>query len=590
MTILLVSAILTVTVVLLVTEVIPVDLTALGVMVALMVTGVLTAREALAGLAHPAPVTVGALFIVSAGLARTGALDLLAARLTAATRDRPRRLLLLVLSFTAVLSAFMNNTPVVVLLISVLVSIAGEHPISLSKFLIPVSFVSILAGTSTLIGTSTNIIISDMSAQLGERAIGMFELSRLGVPLALLGAAFLYVFSFRLLPEHRTPVLSNSRGRAKLYISELLIPPGSPFIGCDPLHGPCSGEDLEIYQVLRDMEVLDPVERPVVVEEGDILLVKASAATLVRLLNQKIAKLPKGDRGTLAAPFDEGALIVELIVPPSSTLVGQRWQETFLAKEPHVHSIGVQRQWVHYPWTKMADLRFAVGDILLVQSPLDHIEQLRADGELIVVEDLQRQLVNRRKAPLAVGIFLGMVALATAGVLDILVAALAAAVLMVGLRCVTLRQAYQAVDVRTLLMIAGTLALGQALQRSGAADLYAATFLSLFAGASPTVVLGAVVAFTSLLSHLLSNNSTAVLATPIALATARALGVSSRPFVMGLCFGASACYATPIGYQTNLLVYGPGGYRFMDFLRLGVPLDIIVILGTTLLVPRLWPF
>jgi di/tricarboxylate transporter len=270
--------------------------------------------------------------------------------------------------------------------------------------------------------------------------------------------------------------------------------------------------------------------------------------------------------------------------------VGQRWRETFLAQEPHVHSIGVQRQWVHYPWQKMADLRFAVGDILLVQSPLDHLDQLRADGNLIVVEELQRHLVNRRKAPLAALIFLAMVVLAAVGVVDILVAGLGAAVLMVAAGCITLRRAYRAVDVRTLLLIAGTLALGQALQRSGAADLYAGHFLALFAGAGPQVVLGGVVTFTSLLSHLLSNNSTAVLLTPIAISTARNLGVSARPFIIGLCFGASACYATPIGYQTNLLVYGPGGYRFIDYLRLGVPLDILVTLGASLFIPRLWPF
>jgi len=589
--VLVVTVILVVTVVLLVTELIPVDLTALAVMVALMLAGVLAPRDALAGFANPAPITVGALFIVSAGLTRTGALDFLAARLTDLTEGRPRALLALVLALTGTLSAVINNTPVVVLMISVLMSACGRSPISLSKYLIPISFISILAGTSTLIGTSTNIIVSDLSVELGQDAIGMFELSPLGVPLALAGGALLFLLSFRLLPAHRTPICATSRDDARLYISELLVPPGSPLVGCDAVKGPCAAaSELEVFEVLRGREVLDPTEHAVTLQEGDILLVRAAAADLVQVLDRKSVRLPRRNGEAMAPPFDDGALIVELIVPPNSTLVGRRWAETALAAEPHIHCIGVQRQWVHYPAQQIGQLGLTVGDILLVQSPLDHLEQLRADGDLIVVEDLHRQLVNRRKAPLAAVIFGCMIAAATTGAADILVAALAAAVLMIATRCLDLRQAYRAVDVRTLLLLVGTLALGRALQQSGAATLYAGQLLALLEGASPQIVLGGIIVLTSVLSHLLSNNATAVLVTPVALSAAAALGLSARPFIIGICFGASACYATPIGYQTNLLVYGPGGYRFVDYLKLGLPLDLLVCLGATLAIPWRWPF
>ena len=231
-----------------------------------------------------------------------------------------------------------------------------------------------------------------------------------------------------------------------------------------------------------------------------------------------------------------------------------------------------------------------MGDILLVQCSQQSLKWLRNDSDLIIVEDNVPPVANRGRAPLALGIFLAMVGLAATGTLDILPAALAAAFLMVLTRCLQLHEAYDAVDVPVLMLIIGTIALGTALTATGAAELYANGFLSLFAGFGPQGVLVALIVLTSLLSHVLSNNSTAVLLVPIGLAAAAALQVDPRPFVVGICFGASACFATPIGYQTNLLVYGPGGYRFTDFMKLGMVLNVVVWVGASLLIPRFWSF
>jgi di/tricarboxylate transporter len=235
-------------------------------------------------------------------------------------------------------------------------------------------------------------------------------------------------------------------------------------------------------------------------------------------------------------------------------------------------------------------LRLGLGDILLVQTPLDHLEQIRSAEELIVIDDVHKTIVNKRKAPLAMGIFLLMIVAATFGIFDILVSALAATFLMIATGCISLREAYRSLDPKVLILIIGTIALGNALSVTGAADLYAKLLLMPFAGMSPYIVLSAFILLTSMLSLFLSNNSTAVLLMPIALSTASALEVDPRAFVIGLCFGASACYATPIGYQTNLLVYGPGGYVFKDYLKLGIPLTIGVWIASSILVPMLWPF
>ncbi len=591
MEILLVSLILLVGVALLVSERLPMDLTALGIMVALMVTGLLTPTESVAGFAHPAPLTVAALFIVSQGLLRTGALDFLTKRIAILSGGRPRAILLLMLLLAGVFSAFINNTPVVVLAIPVIVALGAQHHHSPSKFLMPVSFISILAGTTTMIGTSTNIVVSELGGQFGLAPLGMFELSRVGLPLALVGLVFLYFFSFRLLPSHRQPVLESHPDERRHYLSELLIPAESPLLGLEPTLAMADRyAGIEVFEVLRGMHVYDPATDPVTLREGDILLVRGGAVDLAQALNDRVAVLPSIDGHAMDEPFRAGALILELIVLPTSRWIGRRLMNTALGRDKDIWMIGVKRQRAHYGRRDIRSLRLSVGDVLLVQGPSTSLSRLRAERGIMVVEDVVRSVVHRARAPLALTLFLAMVAAASLGIANILVCAMAAAFVMIVTGCMTLRDAYEALDVRVLLLIIGTIALGTALQRTGAAEVYARGFLALFDGRDPRVVLGGLIVLTSLLSHFLSNNSTAVLLLPVAVSTAAVLGVEARPFMIGVCIGASACFATPIGYQTNLLVFAPGGYRFTDFLKLGMPLNVLVWVGGTLLIPVFWPF
>jgi di/tricarboxylate transporter len=590
MSIVIVSAILVVAVVLFVSEKLPVDLTALAVLVALMVLGILTPDEGISNFANPAPITVGILFVVSKGLIRTGALDFITARIIRYSKGNPKRILFLSLFLVGGFSSFLNNTPVVILFISVIMAVCCEYSLSPSKFLMPISFISILAGTSTLIGTSTNIIVSNVAAQNGVAPIGMFELSILGMPMAMIGAVFLYFLAPKILGDHREPLCLTADDKNR-YVSELLVPKKSPLVSGDITQTLRERSlDVEIFEVIRDAQVFDPNLEDLQITAGDKLLVRASADQLGKLLSNQCAVLPREENGTTTDPHDRKSLVVELLVQPNSDAVGRRLAHLLDSLDWHVHLIGVKRHWAHYEQKNMDILRLAVGDILLVRAPLDHLDQIRTALDMIVLEDVHQTIINRRKAPLAMGIF-GIMVLATAfGVANILLTSIVAMLAMLITGCLSLREAYRAVDARILILIVGTLSLGMAISKTGAADLYADALLTPLAGFSPWVVLSAFILLTSVLSLFLSNNATAVLLIPIALSTAAALQVDPRPFVIGICFGASACYATPIGYQTNMLVFGPGGYSFKDYLKLGIPLNIWVWLMASIFVPIIWPF
>jgi di/tricarboxylate transporter len=591
MAIAVVSVILLVTLLLLVFEKLPVDLIAIGIMVALMVTGILKPLEAVSGFASPAVITVAAMFLISQGLIRTGAVGYIGEKVIALSRGNANLAVFVVLFIVGVSSAFINNTPVVVLFIPIVLSLSCDFDFSPSKFLIPVSYASILGGTCTLIGTSTNIIVSDLSAQHGHGALGMFELSVLGVPIAVLGLLFLMVAAPRLMPGRRSPVCQLKNGQQKRYLAEFLIPKGSPLIGTSTDHlFKARFPTLEILELIRYSHVYYPDRDSIVLAPDDLVLVKGDVNDLIEIMHSDGVDLPLGGKGLDFSTGERSSIVLELIIPPQSTLVGKRLLQSWLARDPNVHIIAIQRSDLHYTEKKVQDVELKNGDIILIWCPADKLEGLRAENDLIIVEDVHRQIVHKRKSRQAFAIFSGMVIAASIGLADIMVCALAAVFLMALSGCLNLRDAYQSLQSNVLLLIVGTIALGVAMEKTGASSYYADAFLSLFSGAPPQVVLAAILLLTSVSTQLLSNNATAILILPVAISTALTLGVDPKPFIIAVCFGASACFATPIGYQTNLLVYGPGGYRFSDFLKLGIPLNFIVLIMGSVFIPLIWPF
>ena len=590
MAIWLVTAILIVTLVLLITDKAPVDLVAVGIMVSLAVTGVLQPNEAVAGFASPAVITVGAMFLMSRGMIRTGAVGFIGQQVIAMARGNHRLALLMSLLIVAAASAFINNTPVVVLFIPIMLAISCEYGISPSKFLIPVSYASILAGTCTLVGTSTNIIVSDLSVQAGYAPIGMFELAWVGLPVAVIGIGFLTLTASRFMPSHAAATCHVDNGEDRTYLAELELPESSALMGQPPAALAERYPALGIVEVVRNADIHYPDEAGLRFAPADLLLVKSSATDIVAILAEGLAELPHEQADLTARGTEPEHLIVELVLPPQSRLIGARVPETKLFGNEDIQIMAIKRRSHHYADLKLHKRRLRVGDILLVRASLTQLEGLRSGGDFIVIEDVHHEIVHKRLAGRALMIFGAVVTAAATGLLSIMVAAMAGVLLMILTGCLQLRSAYRELRADVLLLIVGTIALGQAMQKTGATDLYASAFLQLFAGAGPSVVLGGFLLLTSIGTQILSNNATAVLLLPVAVSTALSLGVDPRPFIIAVCFGASACFASPIGYQTNLMVYGPGNYRFVDYLKLGLPLNLMVIAAGALLIPRFWPF
>jgi di/tricarboxylate transporter len=591
MSIWIVSAILTITLYLLISEKLPVDLTAIGIMVALMISRVLTPVDAVAGFAHPAVITVGSMFLISKGMVRTGAVGYIAQKVIAIAKGNAKRAVVVILLTVGVASAFINNTPVVVLFIPVVMRMCCQFGLSPSKILIPLSYTSILAGTCTLIGTSTNIIVSDLSANNGYGAIGMFELSTLGVPIAAIGIVFLLVAAPRFMPDLRNPTCELENSAHRRYLAEFAIPRGSTLIDQDPATVFAKRyPDLEILELIRYSHIFHPSRDGVAIAADDLLLVKGSASDLIEILHHDEVELPQAEKGLSFGVSQKESIVVELIIPPQSSLLGQRLIESYLKRDFGLHIIAIKRSGLHYTEKQLHDVKLKVGDILLVWCHAGKLETLRGGANFIIVEDVHHEIVQKRKARKAVVIFTALITVASLGLADIMVCALTAAFLMILTGCLQLRDAYRSLQTDVLMLIAGTIALGTAMQKTGTSQLYADAYLGIFSGFSPIVVLGGFILLASLSTHILSNNATAVLLFPIAISTAIGIGVDPKPFVMAVCFGASACFATPIGYQTNLLVYGPGGYRFSDYLKLGIPLNLLVLILGSAFIPILWPF
>jgi di/tricarboxylate transporter len=586
-----ISLLLLVTLYLLITEKISVDLTAIGIMVLLVVSRILTPREAVAGFSSPAVITVGAMFVISKGMMRTGGVEFLGRQVIRLARGNFQIALTVILLAVAISSAFINNTPIVILFIPVVMAMCCEFGMSPSKFLIPVSYASILAGTCSLIGTSTNIIISDLSNDYGYGSLSMFELSAVGLPIAVCGILFLLVAAPRVLPALANPICHMEGKEHRQYLAELKI------TGNSNLTGRVSTElfkdqypQMEVLEVINRSHIYHPGRDLIRVQTGDILLVKGSLNDLVAVLHKEGVELPSSETGLLLGAQKDAPIVVELIISPTSSLRGRKLYDTELTRDKEVNIIAVKRSNLHISEKQIHDVRLQTGDILLVWCSESKLDSIRAGQDCIVIEDVYEEIVHKRKAVWSIVNFICMVGTATLGLADIMTCALTGAFLMIITGCLQMRDAYRALQAEVLILIAGTIALGAAMEKTGTSRLYAETFLRLFDGLSPTMVLGGMILLTSVSTQILSNNATAVLLLPIAISTALGIGVDPKPFIIGTCIGASACFATPIGYQTNLMVYGPGGYRFKDYLKLGIPLNIFVVGAGTLLIPRFWPF
>ena len=574
-------------------ERVPVELTALLVLGALLLLfhfmplpgdAGLGPDEILAGFANPALLAVLALLVIGQAMINTAALDGLVNGLARAARGSFRRVLIMSLATVTGTSGLLNNTPVVVIFLPIMRTLAERFTVPASAVMIPLSFAAVMGGMLTLIGSSSNLLVSGELVKLGRPGLGFFDITLTG--LVLCAAASLYILNLpRFLPRrgHRAPA---AHGRQ--FIAEIDVVPGSPLVGQRPQGGmfPALG-DVTVRLIQRSDGPIVPPFEDVTLEEGDVLIVAATRKVLAEMLKEgkgQFLLTPTARARGEQPERRREPMIAEAMVKPASRLIGQSVEFTTFAARTGCTLLGIQRR-ARMHRTRLAELRLEPGDVLLLLADLPALERLRSDPDVLLMEWSAAEMPHVRRGPLALAIFGLVVATAALEILPIVTSALIGAGLLIATGCINLRQASRAIDRRIVLLIAAALALGTALEATGGALYLAGVVLDIMAGSSPAMVLSAFFLLMAVLTNVLSNNACAVLFTPIAVSLARGLHVDVFPFALAVVFASNCSFATPFGYQVNLLVMGPGQYRFLDFVRAGVPLILILWLVFSLFVP-----
>ena len=584
-------------------ERIPPDLTSITVFGVLLFTAMLSESSELPSLrvlldvfSNPAPITIAGMFIVSAALERTGAIDLITGYLRRLVRLPHRLFLFVMIIGVAAVSAFVNNTPVVIVLMPVVLSLSRDMGVSASKLLIPLSYASIFGGTCTLLGTSTNLLASGILRDSGHDPIGMFELAAVGLPILFFGAIYLVFFGHRLIPNRETLTSILSEEERKEFITEAFLRHDSELAGykaCDSAI--FKGRGIRLIEIVRHGVAVKGDPMQAVLEIGDRLVLACRPSGIAEAHSHKEITLSSNHAGGLETiATDEGAL-VEGVVGPLASITGKTLGEINFRQRFRMVVVAVHRKGQNQR-ERLDDLRLQPGDTLLMMGSTNAIESLANSDEVIILDRPRVPARSfRAKMPIALLTSVGIVVLASLKIVPIVAAvALGVAVLLIS-GCMKPKEAYGSVEWSILMIIFGMLALGQAMNSTGASLLIAESLTDLVRTFAPVhlqavFMLALLYLLTSVFTEFLSNNAAVALMVPIALGIAATLGVDPRPFVVGSCIAASASFATPIGYQTNTYVYGVGGYRFTDFTRVGLPLNLICMTVTVFVVPVFWKF
>ncbi|MDO5611008.1 MAG: SLC13 family permease [Pseudomonadota bacterium] len=568
-----------------VTEKLPVDVVAMLVLVTVMVLGLVTPREALSGFSSEATVTVAAMFVLSAGIQHSGILSKLGDLLSRI--KWPWLFVLVMMVLAAATSAFINNTAIVAVFLPLVIAASAAIRQSPSKFLIPLSYAAQFGGVCTLIGTSTNLLVHSVAQQAGLPGFGLFEFTQLGLWFVAAGTLYILLAGRFLLPDHGIQNDEDDEHQGR-WLVDLHVGEKSPAIGkVGAAALPVDISDAYLLEIYRDGETL-PRPRSSLIEAGDRLLVRGSWPQIEKVRKSLKLEFDEVAADLVAVP-NEPRLHAEVMIGPGSamidrTLAGTRFGHLFRVRVHGLQRAGLAiRQPLH-------QTPLQVGDTLLLDGTPRALDAMRGTPGLVMLRERVQRRVDGPRALLSVGIMIAAIALSAFEIMPIVASALLGCVALVVLRVLRPEQAYGGIDWRVIMLLAGVLPLGIALQKSGGAEWLANSALGMIGSSNPLITLAVIYALTSLMTEMMSNNASAVLIAPIAIATAAAMGVDSKPFLVAVAFAASTSFATPVGYQTNTMVYTAGGYRFIDFLKIGMPLNVVFFVMAVILIPRYFPF
>jgi di/tricarboxylate transporter len=584
----LVLTVLGIAIVLFTSEKLRVDVVSMLVLLSLLVLGLIDVDDAFAGFSSPAVVTVWAIYIVSAGLFRTGVADFIGQRILSVAGTEEPRLIGTIMLTVGTMSAFMNNIGATAVLLPAISSIARRVKISISKLLIPLAFGSLLGGVTTLIGTPPNLLVSNALYAAGLEPFGLFDYAPMGLIIMFSGILYMVLVGRHLLPEREATADLTESYQVRDYLTEVRVLPESPLVGKTSTESRFGQDyDLNIVGKIRGQHH-QTMSRNARIQEGDVLTVRGSLNTILKIReSQGLEIVPDVELGEAELTTDDTS-IAEVIIPTRSELVGKTLKEITFR---HRYNVTVLALWRHGEplRSKLASEPLEFADVLLVQGHRDRINLLRTDPDFLLLEPVELETRRTDKAPFALAVFAIMLGAVILGWLPISAAAVLAAILMVLTHCLTMDEAYESIEWKSVFLIAGMLPMGIAMEQTGTAKFLADQIIAAVGDLGPQMIMVGLFVLTTIITEFMSNAAAAVLVAPIAISTAQSLGVAPHAFVMGVGIAASNSFLFPIGHQANVLVFGPGGYKFFDFTKVGLPLTLLIWILLILFLPIFWP-